>query len=106
MATTVVKGVHGKAARKRQTAVPSRLMLRGSKISRWGSSLGIRIPQEAVRRLRLRAGERVSVEVRADSITVKPLRKRWTEAELLEGVAPEIVGGEIDWGGPVGREAW
>lgn len=31
-------------------------------------------------------------------------RKKWTEAELLRGVTPDMVGGEIDWGDPVGKE--
>ncbi|MFM2303840.1 MAG: hypothetical protein RLZZ135_1250, partial [Cyanobacteriota bacterium] len=26
--------------------------------------------------------------------------------ELLEGVTPELIGGEYDWGTPVGKEVW
>jgi antitoxin MazE len=83
-------------------------MERNSTVSQWGNSLGVRIPQEAAAHLNLKAGARVRVEVRADSLTIRPLRarKKWTEAELLKGVTPEIVGGEVDWGGPVGREVW
>jgi antitoxin MazE len=76
------------------------------KISRWGNSLGLRIPREGVEQLRLRDGESVDLEIGADTITIRrgKRRKKWTEAELLRGVTPEMVGGEIDWGGPVGRE--
>src|SRR5437868_3143348 len=79
---------------------------RTSTVSRWGNSLGLRIPQEAADHLNLRAGGQVSIEVRGDSITIRPVRKRkrWTEAELLAGVTPETAGGEVDWGGPVGKE--
>jgi AbrB family looped-hinge helix DNA binding protein len=68
----------------------------------------LRIPRDAAEQLGLRAGERVSVEVGNGSITIRPIRKRkrWTEAELLKGATPARVGGEIDWGGPVGREVW
>lgn len=81
---------------------------RRSTVSRWGNSLGFRIPQDAADQLNLKAGGQVTVEVRADSITIRPVRSRkeWTEAELLKGVTPGIVGGEIDWGPPVGREVW
>jgi antitoxin MazE len=75
------------------------------KLSRWGNSLGVRIPQEGVEQLRLKDGESVSFEFRHDAITIrrtKP-RKRWTEAELLKGVTPEMCGPELITG-TVGRE--
>ena len=81
---------------------------RNSTLSRWGNSLGLRIPQEAADRLKLKAGARVSVELGPDSITIRPVRRgrKWTEAALLKGVTPEMVGGEVDWGPPVGKEVW
>ena len=81
---------------------------RKSTVSRWGNSLGVRIPQEAAARLKLEAGAAVTVEVSEDSITIKPLReaKKWSESELLKGVTPEAVGGEVDWGDARGREVW
>jgi len=36
----------------------------------------------------------------------KTSRKKWTERELLRGVTPKMVGGEINWGPPVGKEIW
>jgi antitoxin MazE len=75
-------------------------------VSSWGNSIGLRIPREGVEQLKLRAGAEVLVEIGAESITIKPDRKKWTEAELLRGIRPENVGGEIDWGGPVGKEVW
>ncbi len=80
---------------------------RHSKVAKWGNSLGFRIPQDAAEQLNLRDGGRVSVEYNTDSITIRPVRatrKKWSEAELLKGVTPEIVGGEVDWGNPAGKE--
>jgi antitoxin MazE len=68
-----------------------------SKVARWGNSLGFRIPQEGVERLRLEAGESVNVRVTGDTITIrraKP-RKKWTEKELLKGVTPAICGPDL-----------
>jgi antitoxin MazE len=80
--------------------------MRNSTVSRWGNSLGVRIPREVAAQLKLRAGGRVRVEVKSGSLTVTPIRKKWTEAQLLEGVKPEMVQGEMDWGPPVGKEVW
>lgn len=93
---------------KQQPKPAALLARRKSTVSQWGNSLGLRIPQEAADQLKLKAGGQVSLEVREDSITIRPVRQRrkWTEAELLKGVTPEAVGGEVDWGGPVGKEAW
>lgn len=82
----------------------ARQPLRHSKVARWGNSLAFRIPQEIAEQLSLTDGEQVSVEVRSGALTVRPVRKKWTENELLQGVTPEMVGGEIDWGLPVGKE--
>jgi antitoxin MazE len=95
-----------RASTRGGTAGPQAVATRDSTVSRWGNSLGLRIPQEAADRLRLKAGDRVSVELRDGSIVIRPVRKRWTEAQLLKGVSPAMVGGEVDSGGPVGKEVW
>ena len=76
-----------------------------SKVSRWGNSLGLRIPQEGVDQLHLKDGETVKVQIKGDTITIKraKLRKKWTEAELLKGVTPDMCGPELIKG-RVGKE--
>jgi antitoxin MazE len=68
-----------------------------SKVARWGNSLGLRIPQEGVDQLNLKEGQSVSIRIKGDSITIRPLkaRKKWTEEELLKGVTPEICGPDL-----------
>jgi antitoxin MazE len=79
-----------------------------STLSRWGNSLGLRILQEAANRLNLKPGTRVSVELDVDSITIRRIRagRKRTAADLFKGVKPNMVGGEVDWGPPVGKEVW
>src|SRR5688572_12959949 len=79
-------------------AVPEKRLFRRSKLARWGNSLGLRIPQDIAEHLGLTSGAQVSVEVRSGSLTIRAARKKWSEAELLKGVTPEAVGGEVDWG--------
>jgi antitoxin MazE len=68
-----------------------------SKVSRWGNSLGFRIPQEGVERLGLEEGGSVHVRVTGDTITIRRARPRrkWTEKELLKGVTPAICGPDL-----------
>jgi antitoxin MazE len=68
-----------------------------SKVTRWGNSLGFRIPQEGVDRLGLKEGESLKVSVRAGTITISraKTRKKWTEQELLKGVTPAICGPDL-----------
>jgi antitoxin MazE len=68
-----------------------------SKVARWGNSLGVRIPQEGVESLKLKEGEAVRVQVQGDTITIRKARprKKWTEAELLRGVTPQMCGPDL-----------
>jgi antitoxin MazE len=68
-----------------------------SKVTRWGNSLGFRIPQEGVDRLELKEGESVNVQVKADSITIRraKARRKYTEKELLKGVTPSMCGPDL-----------
>ena len=70
---------------------------RTGKVSRWGNSLGVRIPQEAVEQLHLKDGESVNFEFADGAITIrraKP-RRKYTEAELLKGVTPSNCGPDL-----------
>jgi len=68
-----------------------------SKVARWGNSLGFRIPQEGVDRLKLKEGESVNVRVKGDTITIRrtKARKKWSEAELLKGITPAMCGPDL-----------
>jgi antitoxin MazE len=75
-------------------------------VNKWGNSLGVRIPQPVATQIGLTAGTVVSIEVVDNTIVISPTRKKYQLDELLDGVTPELIGGEYDWGEPVGREVW
>jgi len=66
-------------------------------VSKWGNSLGLRIPREAVEQLHLKAGGEVELEIVYERMVIRPAkrRKKWTEAELLKGVTPEMCGPDL-----------
>ncbi len=75
-------------------------------VNKWGNSLGLRIPQLVANKIGLTAGTVLSIKVVNDTIVILPVRKKYSLDELLEGVTPEPIGGEYDWGVPVGKEVW
>jgi antitoxin MazE len=75
-------------------------------VNKWGNSLGLRIPQPVARKVGLTAGTVVLIEVVNNTIVVSPVKKKYSLDELLEGVTPELIGGEYDWGASVGKEVW
>lgn len=76
-------------------------------VKKWGNSAAVRIPSSVIQAADLRFDE--AVEIREDSgrIVIEPLqRKRYDLAELVRGITRENLHEEVDFGKPVGREAW
>ena len=80
-------------------------------ISKWGNSLGFRIPASVVSALALKIGDNVNYEVRDNELILK---KEKTTEEIFEEfygkpfneITPEDIGAceLVDWGEDVGGE--
>ena len=69
--------------------------------------LTVTIPWTIAEALKLIPGSEVQFEIVNNEILLKPQeRTEYTLEELLEGVTPELIHGELDWGTPVGNEEW
>lgn len=75
-------------------------------VNKWGNSLGVRIPQPVANQVGFTAGMSVNIDVVDNKIVISPIQRKYQLDELLAGVTPELIGGEYDWGEPVGREIW
>ena len=73
-------------------------------VSRWGNSLGLRIPKDIAARAGLREGARVEIETEGDRIIIAPAQRRYVLAELLKDVTPAAMREAFDWGPDKGRE--
>ena len=61
-----------------------------SRISKWGNSLGVRVPREVAVRAGLSEGARIDIEGYADGrIVITQSRRRFTLDELLAGMTPD-----------------
>lgn len=77
-----------------------------AQLVRWGNSLAVRIPKPIVEQAGLDEGEELNVSARAGRIAIEKTRTKLTLKKLLEGIRPDNVHGEQDWGPPVGKEIW
>ena len=77
-----------------------------TQVSKWGNSLGLRLPKSVAREVRLDEGDTVDVVVDNGSIVIRPSRPRYTLDELVERINARNRHGENDWGVPVGHEVW
>jgi antitoxin MazE len=76
------------------------------KIALWGNSLGVRLPQAIVQEIGLKAGSIVKIATEGDKIVLSSVTPKYTLQDLLKDAKPEQQHSEVDWGEPVGDEAW
>jgi antitoxin MazE len=80
-----------------------------TKIQKWGNSQGLRLAKQVLEDARISVGDEVDVTIRDGVIIIAPVRrvrgKRSLE-ELVSRIPKKYEITEIDWGKPVGREAW
>lgn len=74
------------------------------KVSKWGNSLGVRIPQHLAEQAKLNDGTVVEIAVRDGVVFIE--RNRPSLDELIEGITADNLHKETDSGSPVGREIW
>jgi antitoxin MazE len=58
-------------------------------ITKWGNSLGLRVPRDLAARIGLSEGSRVDIEARGGRLVVTKSNRRFTLDELLAGMTPE-----------------
>jgi len=76
-------------------------------IAKWGQSFAVRIPKGIAERAALHEGDKLDVSVTQDgAIVLRPSRRKYSLEELVSDITPENRHPEIDWGEPVGGEAW
>jgi antitoxin MazE len=77
-----------------------------TQLSRWGNSLGVRLPKSIAREVQLDEGDTVHLSVDNGTIVIRPSRPRYSLDELVRRITPKNRHGENDWGDTVGDEVW
>lgn len=76
-----------------------------ARVQKWGNSLALRIPKAYAEQMGLSSDSPVAMSLDGERLVIEPVREQ-TLADLLDGVTPDNVHGETDWGQPVGKEGW
>ena len=82
-----------------------------TRVSKWGNSLGIRLPARIAARAGILDDTLLAVEASADAVTLRPVRsdhKSFTLKQLLKHVRPMRDREAAEWVAmkPIGKEIW
>jgi antitoxin MazE len=78
-----------------------------TRVQKWGNSLAVRIPKSLASEAHLGQDSEVEMSLVDDRIVLVAVPvPAPTLDELLAGVTPANLHGELDTGAPVGNEAW
>ena len=75
-----------------------------ARVSKWGNSLAIRLPQAAVKSLHVHEGEQVELSIKGDRLEIRAARPRYRLGDLLDEITPDNQPEVLDFP-PVGEEA-
>ena len=78
-----------------------------SHVRKWGNSLAVRIPREFAAEAGLEEGTPVDLKLRQGEVRIRPVKPaEYVLEDLLQGITPDNLHGEVVWGPKMGREAW
>ena len=77
-----------------------------TQITKWGNSLGLRLPKSVALEAQVGEGDTVNVSVKNGVIVVRPSRPAYSLKQLVARITPRNRHKESDWGTPVGDEVW
>ena len=80
-----------------------------TKVQKWGNSQGLRLAKHVLEDAGISVGEEVDVTTRDGTIIIAPIKRirgKRSLQELVSRIPKNYEVGEIDWGKPIGREAW
>ena len=76
-------------------------------VRKWGNSASVRIPAAVMAAADLRLDQAVDIREEDGRIVIEPLEASNPDLdELLDRMTPDTFHEEVDFGPPVGREAW
>jgi antitoxin MazE len=76
-------------------------------VKKWGNSASVRIPAAVMAAAELIIDQSVEVRAEGGRIIIEPVKAPvYNLDELLDQMAPDTFHEDVDFGPPVGQEAW
>ena len=80
-----------------------------TRVQKWGNSQGLRLTKQVIEDAGILIGDEVEVAARDGVIVIAPVRRvrgKRSLRELVSKIPKDYKSSEVEWGKPVGREAW
>ncbi|EIF0350608.1 type II toxin-antitoxin system antitoxin MazE [Salmonella enterica] len=79
-----------------------------SNVKRWGNSPAVRIPASVMQALHLNIDDEIKIELVEGKLIIEPVTNEieFSLAQLVNGITDENQHDLVEWGAPVGGEAW
>jgi antitoxin MazE len=75
-------------------------------VVKWGNSSAVRLPAAALKELNMALGDRLELKTEGGKIVLEPAQREYRLEDLLAGITKLNRHAPVDFGVPVGREAW
>ena len=73
-------------------------------VSKWGSSLAVRIPKAVAEQCEIVEGASVQLEATSDGIIIR--KRTYDLATMVDQITSDNIHDEQDFGVPLGKETW
>lgn len=78
-----------------------------TKITKWGNSLGVRVPKDIAKKAGFTPNQRVIIHALKKGISIEPVKEESLNLEELVGrITKDNLHKEFDWGKIKGNEVW
>jgi antitoxin MazE len=73
-------------------------------LSKWGNSLGLRLPRALAQQIGASEGQKVNIVADGARLIIEPIAPAFSLQDLLVNMTPESMRAAFDWGEDEGRE--
>jgi len=73
-------------------------------LSKWGNSLGLRLPRALAQQIGASEGQKVNIIADGARLIIEPVAPALSLQDLLVNMTPEAMRAAFDWGEDAGRE--
>ena len=75
-------------------------------VVKWGNSSAVRLPAAALKEVHIALGDRLELKTEDGRIVLEPTQREYRLEDMLAGITKNNQHAPLDFGSPMGREAW